>query len=130
CLARHYRALQTQKRNALVQIQSLEGMLSIIDTLPDQATPMPDEAALDGSFAALWRQVLARHPDHRLVSIFQLWAYEERTLRVIGEQLNLSTARVHTLLGQAIALLRDETAIRDWLEHDSAGAPAYFVPPV
>jgi len=130
CLARHYRALHTQKRNALVQIQSLEGMLSIIDMLPDRATPMPDEAALDGSFAALLRQVLARHPDNRLVPIFQLWAYEERTLRVIGEHLNLSTARVHTLLGQAIAVLRNETAIRDWLEHDPAGAPTYLVPPV
>jgi RNA polymerase sigma factor (sigma-70 family) len=130
CLARHYRALQTQKRNALVQSQSLERMLSIIDTLPDQATPPPDEAALDGSFATLWQQVLARHPDERLVLIFQLWAYEERTLRVIGEQLNLSIARVHTLLNQAIALLRDETEIRDWLEHDHAGASAYFIPPV
>jgi RNA polymerase sigma factor (sigma-70 family) len=129
CLSRHYRALQAQKRNALVQIHSLESMLSIIDTLPDRATPTPDEAALEGSFAALLRQVLARHPDDRLVPIFQLWAYEERTLRVIGEQLHLSTARVHTLLGQAIALLRDETAIRDWLEHERAGAPPYCVPP-
>lgn len=130
CLSRHYRALQTQKRNALIQIQSLEGMLSLIDTLPDRATLAPDEAALDGSFATLLRQVLARHPDDRLVPIFQLWAYEERTLRVIGEQLNLSTARVHTLLGQAIALLRNETAIRDWLEHDCTGTSGYFVPPV
>jgi DNA-directed RNA polymerase sigma subunit (sigma70/sigma32) len=64
------------------------------------------------------QQVLGQHPDVRLRAIFQLWAFEEQTLRAIGERLNLSATRVHGLLAQAITLLRQELASHDWVERD------------
>jgi RNA polymerase sigma factor (sigma-70 family) len=119
CLARHYRGLHTQKRAALPPAQSLDAMLAVGDTLHDQVTPPPDETALGTTLATLVWRALEQHPDRRLAVIFQLWVWEEQTLRAIGDQLHLSPARVHALLKQAITLLRDEVAIQEWTATDS-----------
>jgi RNA polymerase sigma factor (sigma-70 family) len=118
CLTRHYRTYQTKKRGAFPHTQSLDAMIAIGETLFDRATPAPDDVALSDGLAALLQQVLGQHPDVRLRAIFQLWAFEEQTLRAIGERLNLSATRVHGLLAQAITLLRQELASHDWVERD------------
>jgi RNA polymerase sigma factor (sigma-70 family) len=118
CLVRHYRTYQTQKRGAFPQTHSLDAMIAVGETLFDRVTPAPDDVALSDGLAALLQQVLRQHPDVRLRAIFQLWAFEEQTLRAIGEQLNLSATRVHGLLTQALTLLRRELATHDWVERD------------
>jgi RNA polymerase sigma factor (sigma-70 family) len=118
CLARHYRAFQTQKRSALPAAHSLDAMLAVGDSIQDHVTPPPEEAALGDTLEALVWRVLEEHPDRRLTTVFQLWACEEQTLRVIGDQLHLSPTRVHALLKQAIHILRSEQAIQDWAQHD------------
>jgi len=123
CLARHYRALQTQKRAALRRIHSLDALLAEGATFCERAALQPEEIALHDSLMALMRQVLGQHPDKRLITVFSLWVYEEQPLRTIGEQLNLSVTRVHALLREAILLLRSATAIQTW-ESDSLAAPA------
>jgi len=114
CLARHYRALGTQKRGAFSPTQSLDVLLTTGDTFDDRTTPSLDQLAFGDILAELIQNVLDQHPDRRLAIIFQLWASEEQTLRTIGDQLDLSVARVHALLKQAIVLLRNESAIQDW----------------
>jgi RNA polymerase sigma factor (sigma-70 family) len=114
CVARHYRALQTQKRGALALAQSLDNMLAVGDTFQDQAMPSPDTLARGKILSATIAHILSQQPDQRLALIFQLWANEEQTLRAIGEQLHLSPARVHALLKQAVALLEAEPVLRDW----------------
>lgn len=118
-LARHYRALQTQKRSALPPPQSLDSMLAIGDTLCDDVTPPPDDVAFSNILAHLVNRVLEQHPDQRIPLVFHLWVYEEKPLRVIGDQLNLSPARVHALLKQTTQLLRSELTLQKWAEHDS-----------
>jgi RNA polymerase sigma factor (sigma-70 family) len=116
CVARHYRSLQTQKRGALAPAQSLDSMLAVGDTVQDHTMPSPDALARGTILSATIAHILDQQPDRRLTIIFQLWANEEQTLRAIGEQLNLSPARVHTLLKQAITLLHAELALQDWAE--------------
>lgn len=119
CVARHYRALLTQKRGALAPAQSLDSMLAVGDTFQDQAMPSLDALARGTILAATIAHILSQHPDQRLPIIFQLWANEEQTLRTIGEQLHLSPARVHALLKQAIALLQKELALQGWAAPDA-----------
>lgn len=118
CLARHYRTHQTQKRAALPAARSLDTMVATGDTFPNQTTMSPDTATFNTLLLELVNRVLRQHPDRRLAVVFHLWANEEQTLRVIGDRLALSPARVHALLKQAVALLRDEEAIRGWVERD------------
>ena len=63
--------------------------------------------------------VLVLDTDQRIALVFHLWVYEEKPLRVIGDQLNLSPARVHALLKQTTQLLRSELTLQKWAEHDS-----------
>jgi RNA polymerase sigma factor (sigma-70 family) len=121
CLARHYRALATQKRGAFSPTHSLDMLLTAGDIFDDRGTPSLDELAFGDMLAELVQNVLDQHPDRRLAIIFQLWASEEQTLRTIGDQLDLSVARVHALLKQAIALLHNELAIQDWARIDTSG---------
>jgi len=114
CVARHYRALLTQKRGALAPAQSLDSMLAVGDTFQDHTMPSPDAFARGTILAATIAHILNQQPDQRLPIIFQLWANEEQTLRTIGEQLHLSPARVHALVKQAIVLLQDELVLQDW----------------
>lgn len=116
CLARHYRGLQTQKRGALPPPRSLDSLLASGDSLTDSSTPPPDDMASSRVLADLVHQVLRQHPDRRVATIFHMWANEEQTLRLIGDQLDLSTARVHALLRQAIDLLRSRQEIQHWGE--------------
>jgi RNA polymerase sigma factor (sigma-70 family) len=115
CLARQQRARQAQKRSALPPPQSLDMLLMTGDIFPAQNAPAPDDIALTNMLAGLVRQVLELHPDRRLAIIFRLAVGEEQTLRTIGEQLHLSPPRVHALLKQAVALLRDELSLQDWV---------------
>lgn len=120
CLSRYYRGAQTQKRSALPPAQSLDALvLADGDTLPDQSLPGPDETAMANTLAMLLEQVLAQHPDQRLNTVFWLWAAEDKTLREIGELLNLSAPRVDVLLSQALTLLRSEASVRAWVDNDA-----------
>lgn len=120
CFLRHHRSIKTQKRRDLSRTQSLDAILAVGDTLYDPKTQLPDEIAMSDVLVDLLQHVLGQHPDQRLSTIFRLWAYEEQTLRTIGLQLNLSVTRVHGLLTQAIALLRDELMNQDWVEEHSS----------
>jgi RNA polymerase sigma factor (sigma-70 family) len=115
CLIRYHRALQTEKRGVSPQIQSLDALIATGKPLFDEVTPSPDEVALSNILDTLLRQVLKQHPDHRLTTIYQLWAYEEQPMRTIAEQLHLSATRVHSLLRRARTLLRDELTSQDWI---------------
>lgn len=116
-LARHYRALQTKKRSALSVPLSLDPLLEHDAAFQHRRTPQPDEETLNTLLAEIVDQVLAQHPDRRLAVVFQLWAHDEQTLRMIGAQLQLSPARVHALLKQARALVRAELELQEWVEH-------------
>jgi RNA polymerase sigma factor (sigma-70 family) len=118
CLARHYRAQQTQKRGALPPAQSLDSRLESGAAFDHDTTPAPDDEALSALLSELIDRALRQHPDGRIATIFHLWVTEEQTLRVIGDKLALSPARVHALLKQAIGLLQREEAIRQWVEQD------------
>jgi RNA polymerase sigma factor (sigma-70 family) len=119
CVARHYRSRQTQKRGALSPAQSLDSMLAVGDTFQDQAAPSLDALAHGSILAATIARILNQQPDRRLAIIFHLWANEEQTLRTIGEQLHLSSARVHALLKQIIALLQEDLVLQRWVLPDA-----------
>jgi len=116
CLIRYHRALQTGKRSAHPHAQSLDALIAAGHPPQGDTAPSADEVALSNILDTLLRQVLKQHPDQRLTTIYQLWACEEQSLRTIAEQLHLSATRVHTLLRQARALLRDELASQNWFE--------------
>jgi RNA polymerase sigma factor (sigma-70 family) len=116
CLIRYHRALQTEKRGAHLQTQSLDVLIAAGYPLHEHTAPSADEIALSHFLDTLLRQVLQQHADHRLTMIYQLWVCEEQSLRIIAEQLHLSAARAHSLLRQARALLRNELTSQNWIE--------------
>lgn len=115
CLVRQYRALQTQKRYGAVQAQSLEALPALGETVADPSAA-PDQVAVGRALHTFVQHLLAQESDHRLALVFHLWANEDQTLRMIGEQLHLSAARVHALLTQALALVRDTVWDQGWQE--------------
>lgn len=114
------RARRARKRAGNAEAGSLEALAaSVGDTLANRREAPPEERAEGRALGLLLGQILARHPDHRLAAIMQLWAVEERTLREIGGQLDLSVARVHGLLAQAQALLRAHPSLQAWVDAPS-----------
>lgn len=118
-LFRHYRTtLKSQKRQQLAHTQSLDALSEQHpDSLPSSAAP-PEEAVVQAQLVLLVQKILADHPDQRLSTIFWMREQEAATFRAIGEQLNLSAARVHALLRHAILLLRNDPNIRQWLKDE------------
>ena len=115
-LVRRYRAIQAHKRTAELQAQSLEALVTADDLIADQAATLPEQEALNALLGELVRRVLSQCPDQRLATIFEMWTDGDQTVRMIGERLDLSAGRVHALLRQAAALLRDEVLREEWVE--------------
>lgn len=118
-LGRHYRALYAQKRGASAPAQSLDELMAGGGTLYENPTQQPESIALGATLSASLTDILARQPDQRLITIFLLWAYEGQPLRAISTQLNISISRVHTLLQQAIDVLRCDPFIQRWIEAET-----------
>lgn len=114
CLARHYRSLSTQRHQGVTAEQSLDALLEVGDTIIADFAPEPVQDVLYHLLARQIQEVLARHQDRRLEVIFDLAMKDDLTLRDIGKRLNLSVGRVHTLLQQALSLLRDDPDIQNW----------------
>lgn len=121
CLNRHFRALNTKKR-AYTQTQSLDAIVAVEDTLHDVEAIPPERIVINTMFMELWQAVLRQHPDRRLAKIFWLWAYEQQTLKIIGDQFHVGPSRVHTLLKQAINLLKDELTRQEWIDSENLSA--------
>ncbi|HEU5011990.1 MAG TPA: sigma-70 family RNA polymerase sigma factor, partial [Roseiflexaceae bacterium] len=114
CLARQYRFQQTQKRRTLAPPESLDTLLADGVSLHDRSTLAPDAVAFSHVLAGMVDRILAAQADRRLAMVFSLAVYDEQTLRMIGDQLHLSVARVHALLKQAQELLQADRALGDW----------------
>jgi RNA polymerase sigma factor (sigma-70 family) len=111
-VARAQRGERAAKRAAIVE--PLTEQLAIGKGL---VAPMEVEATAEARvLAALSAEVLARRADERLARIFHLWAVEDKRLAQIGHAMGLSSARVSTLVEQARTILRDDPAIRAWLD--------------
>jgi RNA polymerase sigma factor (sigma-70 family) len=120
CAARRRRSIRASKRS-MNQAQSIDAVTSAVDNLEDEQALQPEQAVLSDELARLVRQVLGAHPDHRLRVVFELWVVERQSMRAIGERLNLSPARVHALLHQAVALIRGRLHANGWFEQSEAG---------
>ncbi|MFO7169244.1 MAG: sigma-70 family RNA polymerase sigma factor [Chloroflexota bacterium] len=119
CYIRVYRSARAQKRRATHGVISLDSLPSQAEVIEDSAGHTPEDEAVGTALADLISQILVQHPDGRLHRIFELWAHGDQPLRSIGEQLHLSIPRVHALLNQALALLRQEDRLRTWDDADS-----------
>lgn len=115
-LARHYRTQNAHKRQALQSAQSLDAQPVLAETMSDALSSQPDQLTLDRMLRELVNQVLSVQPDMRLQQVFNLSVFDQQTLRAIGEKLELSPARVCMLMKQATAILKNDPAIREWLE--------------
>ena len=97
--------------NAPTQMAGEEAT-SLSDMLPDTATPMPEAGSMDASNPAIIRKLLD-HLDTRQQKIltlrFGLDGYEgpQRTLKEVGEMVNLTRERVRQLEKQALATLQE-----------------------
>ena len=97
--------------NAPTQMAGEEAT-SLSDMLPDTTTPMPEAGAMDASNPAIIRKLLD-HLDPRQQKIltlrFGLDGYEgpQRTLKEVGEMVNLTRERVRQLEKQALATLQE-----------------------
>jgi RNA polymerase sigma factor (sigma-70 family) len=69
--------------------------------------------------AELIERLLAAQPDQRLVRIFRLWAYADARVEEIGQQVQLSPARVRILLNQIRDLLQHNPDIQAWLDSEN-----------
>jgi RNA polymerase sigma factor (sigma-70 family) len=80
-----------------------------------------DPAAIEAPAEAhmlleLMLDVLGREADTRLAHIFYLWVVEEQRLVQIGQQLQLSTGRVSTLIAHACQILQRHPALLAWID--------------
>jgi RNA polymerase sigma factor (sigma-70 family) len=114
CLHRAIRARGANKRVEGARVQSLETIEAAGNTPNALQIPGPEGEAQLRVLAMLLANVLAQSADKRLAAVMQLWLIEELPLRAIGARLHLSVGTVHALLGQALALLRDDAALRAW----------------
>jgi RNA polymerase sigma factor (sigma-70 family) len=120
-LARHVRGLQTHKRSPARAARSLEELQALGTEIADAKGIQPDQRLLLAEIGRIAREALARHPDRRLLQVFDLSVVEEETVRAIGVILQLSPARVHRLMQQAASLVREQLIEASWVE---AGAAA------
>lgn len=117
CLHRAQRSLATRKRGQNRTAVSLDAARGDGEELPIPAADSgPEETVLVHLLEKLLVAVLDRQADKRIGLVYRLWAFEELSMREIGQRVNLSAARVHALVAQALAALRSEAALRAWVE--------------
>lgn len=121
-IEQYYRKWNTKKRGGQSDIVSLKQQIEQGNSAYDAFHPAPsiEDGTLDRMLRAAVERVLSEHPDERLRPIFVLKVFEDRTLREIGQQFTLSTARIHALLRQAVTLLHQHPELLEWFR-DEAG---------
>lgn len=112
-IARSFRSAATQKRRPAEGTRSLERIVDS-DLVEHPAEISTEDVAMASSLELLLYRVLAEHPDQRLQRVFHLWIHDDQPLRVISDQMDLSVSRVHTLLNNALTILRSEQRVKSW----------------
>lgn len=89
-----------------------------------RAAEQPEVQAEGRELATLIDAILADQPDSRWVTIFRLWAHEDKRLADIAKHLGMSASRVSVLLDQIVSVLCQHPAIQAWLNADLAADQA------
>jgi hypothetical protein len=101
-------------------MHSLDVLLSRGADVHDEAIVRAEERIHSDNITRLVRDVLGQHPDARLQRVFDLHVFESQSMRAIGKDLQLSPARVYSLICQATALVFDGLKQEFWLDPDAA----------
>lgn len=119
-----YSVIQRSVRDSIraSQAQRRSANTTPLDDLPDALHPTRtadthEELVQARLLAERIATVLRRHPDSRLVRIFQLWAIDGRSSAEIGELFKLHGSRVRALLHIARELLSNDPEIQAWYRH-------------
>lgn len=113
-LTSFYRTQSTKKRAMEPLSLSLE-VIGLVEDIPKEEEGLYVRAENE-AITKLAMQILIAQPDARLVPIFYLSVFEDRTLREISAQFSLSLGRVHALLQRAIAILRKDPSLLEWFD--------------
>lgn len=120
-LHRAKRSRATQKRGRHQLPLSLESAVeSDEEVMAIDRSAKPEELILARVLEDLLRRTLARHNDRRVSLVYRLWAFEELSMREVGQRVRLSAARIHALVQQALAALREDAALRAWVNDPTA----------
>lgn len=92
---------------SLESTRSADGQpnLSLLETLPDEEAPSPEQETLKRERAARFREAFRQLPV-RQQKILYLYYYEDLTLKDIGEALNLTEARICQVHAAGLLALR------------------------
>jgi RNA polymerase sigma factor (sigma-70 family) len=103
------------------QAMKRKGQPASLDQLNEESHPHvpadnPQEVAQAADLHRLVQDVLTTHSDKRLSYLFKLWAIEDRRVVEIGSIVGLHPSRVRALLQLCRTVLRNDPAIRSWIE--------------
>ena len=100
------------ERHAMAQPKRLDDIIgpesstTLLETIPDTASLLPDEAVSRDYSAQRVRKIIASLGDKRMEKIIDMRFYENKTLQEIGDEMDLTRERVRQIEAKALRMLK------------------------
>ena len=107
---RHLRDLAAKKRVGVIDRSTDPLELAV----PISEAELPETQVTGRALASLVETELTTAMGARNATVFRLWAHNDLSAEMIGQQVGLSSARIHAIIAQARRHLQQHPAVQGW----------------